>query len=572
MTKHKNMTNKSIKKLTVATVLCVFVASSAIVSPTTLLANDKDDGYSYTKKSYTSNKYSTSYISTKKSPYTIRIPSPRTASSKPKSTTTAQWTKNLFTSYNNTNSKKTTVNYGTRLTIRPKSNAGKSASTTSQNIIFKTFPKKVTAPVTKFTSLKVPSASYKKYVSAVIKPQPKKTTTTTTSTKRTVWTAPKPKTTTKTTTTKSTKPPTVKIYTPKKTAPTTKQTSQKKQSGTSFRSAPIPYLQRTEIQWLTYPDKNTAKNKEGSARVRFGGGSFHQLMGRLAIEGGNVNSLSISRNVLTYRYSETSDNNAAFLKRYRTNIPRNQIVNVACVDNCDIVQGPGSREIVRSRCADRDDYVRKARLRIIQECDDRFSPIVRSKVLSRLPIYQDTCISRYSQPSSDNKYSSANGFTYAPMQMKNGVMYQGHSSSIYLNNRKATMKTEVHELCHVNQMWYTRKMFANNHYVRTSLGNTDPNQFLNAWYDTQMARSFIAITDQINSGRKNPLNGYVWSLPSNSIFSSTNNNYSPLELSAELCALYFMQEIDPSAYANQSRALTPEVVRWIETYIVLPAT
>ena len=83
-----------------------------------------------------------------------------------------------------------------------------------------------------------------------------------------------------------------------------------------------------------------------------------------------------------------------------------------------------------------------------------------------------------------------------------------------------------------------------------------------------------------------------WNLPAGNIYRNIYS-FSPIELSAELCAMYFLEKMELESnyryeayyYTNTSKYalginirdfdispyLTPEVVEWLETYMILPS-
>ncbi len=331
-------------------------------------------------------------------------------------------------------------------------------------------------------------------------------------------------------------------------------------------------LKPTKIKWLKYPHKNTARNKQGNATIIWGGGSLHKLIGRLAIEGCNVDQIQIKNSNGVYRYQETGSTNNTFINKYRNFISKNTTIYISCIDNCIILKGPGQGAISQNeKCKNRDNYVtQRTPIKITKPCGYNFSNIIRTKVLNRLPIFQDTCITKYKITNNgSSKYHNARGFTYSPMKIANGKIYQNYTASIYLNQNKANTKTEVHELCHIYQAWYTQKIFMNNREISKSIGQNKSNAFAEKWYSTQMGKEFISITGQVKSKSQQKRNGYTtWSLPAYSNLKQIANNYTPHELAAEVCALYFMREINPGS----RNLLTPRMIRYVEKYFVLPKT
>ena len=148
------------------------------------------------------------------------------------------------------------------------------------------------------------------------------------------------------------------------------------------------------------------------------------------------------------------------------------------------------------------------------------------------------------------------------------------------------LKIEIHELCHVQQAYLGTSNSA------ISAMNSDPAYPILGfgWEHTEAHQKFVTIT---NFTITLELDHWIVELPENSVFKeiySINQN----ELSAELCSLYllnemgekfarydagpvrYLEDFDEVGYRIQpldfdvSRYLTPEIVEWLETYMILP--
>ena len=94
-------------------------------------------------------------------------------------------------------------------------------------------------------------------------------------------------------------------------------------------------LRPTHIHWFTRPEIDTDRNKQGTAIVKYGGGSFYQLISRLSIEGCEVINLQID--ATEYDFRHTNAQNSAFEDRFDTRISPGTQAVIQCVDHCDII-------------------------------------------------------------------------------------------------------------------------------------------------------------------------------------------------------------------------------------------
>ena len=200
-------------------------------------------------------------------------------------------------------------------------------------------------------------------------------------------------------------------------------------------------------------------------------------------------------------------------------------------------------------------------------CTDDFDVRVQEQVLPRMPKYPPTCIIRTMK-------SGLSGRAYAqnaniPVIVINGTKPNNKSQQVlYLG-------VEIHELCHINQHW--------NWLQQLSTGRENSANFGFHFNESAYGREFI---DLIGFVETSP---HKWSIPSNSVYKDIYRS-NPLELSAELCAMYLLDAIgEPSTYEYQRYGnahtptilpqrrnidvdvyLTPEVREWLETYMILP--
>ena len=113
----------------------------------------------------------------------------------------------------------------------------------------------------------------------------------------------------------------------------------------------------------------------------------------------------------------------------------------------------------------------------------------------------------------------------------------------------------IHELCHANQGYYQNYTTKKGH-----------------WRDTPAARDLIRIVGFEQSGEY----GDEWELPSNSpyreIYGGRGINASPIELGAEICALFIHPQtfLDSYTYTRQeieSVINNTQLQQWFNTYI-----
>ena len=145
--------------------------------------------------------------------------------------------------------------------------------------------------------------------------------------------------------------------------------------------------------------------------------------------------------------------------------------------------------------------------------------------------------------------------------------------SNFKNYKASLLTTEIHELCHINQHW---------HWLQQLQANTDTDYSSIASYHFNDTYSKELI-DLVGFTQPSP---GEWKLPIHSVYRDIYS-ISPYELSAELCSLYLLDAMgEPSDYEfgrytstyseisrrdfNASKYLTPEIVEWLETYMILP--
>ena len=361
-----------------------------------------------------------------------------------------------------------------------------------------------------------------------------------------------------------------------------KETKEKTEQTQSFN------LNETHIHWITDPQPDIQRNKQGQATIQYGGGSFYQLVSRLSTQGCNVHTLSIynqeKKQTYTYSFENTNEQNQEFTNNYKQHIPKDTNITITCVDNCTIIYGldlaedPRERQRIQNieRCRSIDFVLLNDETVIsYSECGDTWSDGIQ-QVFDRVPVLQDICkVSMVVE-------RSGGGFTYVPMGTHGGgVLVQNLVAGVYVGvedpNKKASdftnLVTEIHEICHVHQFWYTFKEYVDYDYIAKYYNTYNTIPINNLWYETPMAQEFIDVVGFTQKG-----NGDWYIEDSNSIFNKEFSSYfntNPEELSAQLCGIYLSEKIEssieyPQYTQNSYRYITPQIEQWIEKYIVLP--
>ena len=301
--------------------------------------------------------------------------------------------------------------------------------------------------------------------------------------------------------------------------------------------------------------------------LQWGGGSLYQLKGRLATMGCMANTIWLYDNDkwnIYNQYNISHDNFIIqqFLNTYSEFIPAGTLW-ADCYDLCETkeISCPSLEEMNKD-----DSHYSITSILNNFPCTDNFDPRVKQYVLSRLPHRSNTCIVR----NVIERYSiSGIAFTgniphpfivmYKPDRFKNDEYLAAKS-----------LKTEIHEMCHITQGWQWAQGL--------SVLIENDRSFNISEYEKEFI-NLVGFT-QTNSGK--------WRLPVGSAYRRIYS-FDPLELSAELCAMYLLDAMgEPSSYEfetysgggytrlpqrrdfNTSKYLTPEVVEWLETYMILP--
>ena len=210
-------------------------------------------------------------------------------------------------------------------------------------------------------------------------------------------------------------------------------------------------------------------------------------------------------------------------------------------------------------------------------CDDDFDPRVKEQVFPRLPLVPGVCIVR--QKVGEYGISGVASFetiNSPPVR----VVYEGPDVYRSAQERELIrLKMEIHELCHINQGWqWIQDMSPDRRELVYALDY--------AFNDSSQGQELIALAgfERVGPDRfESP-----WRLPSGSPYRDFYSK-NPVELSAELCAVYLLEAMgERSSYdyeryagdrkfqevpvrrADLNKWLTPEVRTWLETWMILP--
>ena len=308
--------------------------------------------------------------------------------------------------------------------------------------------------------------------------------------------------------------------------------------------------------------------------IQWGGGSLYHLKARLATMGCMLNTIWVYDNNRWFSYNQYNvphTLNQAFITQFSGGIPATTLY-ASCIhlctldiDNGDIIEGKECtrfEDIVQQVWIPNGVQAQADGYPTIDDdavCNDDFHPLVKERVFSLLPVFPDTCIVR--QTIIDPLHSG--GAAYG------GYIVLWNRSAPFNNTERvkeafriSKLHTEVHELCHIQQMYYLVQQAQLNQYIKTYDG----------LFEVEANKEFMDIVGFTENPEWN------FYLPTNSIYKEIYSK-DPVELSAELCTLYMLDKIgEKSAYTtdrtrpnfNPHRYLTPQVVEWLEKYMVLP--
>ena len=311
--------------------------------------------------------------------------------------------------------------------------------------------------------------------------------------------------------------------------------------------------------------------------IQWGGGSLYHLKARLATMGCMLNTIWVYENREWYSYNQYNvpdQLNQPFLARFKDHIPPTTLYGT-CIGICardiefgDLIERGECQQwedILELWILDREDLEASGHPTIDDDaiCTDDFNPIVKEKVFSLLPVLPDTCIVRQ-VPKPSSFHGRALAYTGYIVLWFEPVPHDLSEDSKE-SRRIAELSTEMHELCHMQQSYYIIQQEKLNR-IDIDIYHTD------AYKEFMALTGFTASYDEAS---------WAFQLPDNSMFKEIYS-INPVELSAELCSFYILENIwEQSGYTknwhadkgvgfNPQKYLTPEVKEWLETYMVLP--
>ena len=307
--------------------------------------------------------------------------------------------------------------------------------------------------------------------------------------------------------------------------------------------------------------------------LQWGGGSLYQLKGRLATMGCMVNNISFTSPETNTQYTynqyttrSTNPTNQQFLKKYEQLIPVN-VLYADCYDVCELRED--KKCILWEEMRDLGDlnYADIVYPTGGLPCTADFHPKVMSNVFNVLPVAPDLCIIRRE----DYNYAQIGGQAIAGDQsIPPFILIFKHSNHIEVE----LLHTEIHEICHINQYWHWLQQLK-----LDSQARYNSSRYFN---NSSHGQEFIDLI-----GFKQ-FDSPDWKLPVDNVYRDV---YSliPVELAAELCSMHLLDKMgergtyDYQTYSDgryimlpekrdfdASKYLTPEIVEWLETYMILP--
>ena len=313
--------------------------------------------------------------------------------------------------------------------------------------------------------------------------------------------------------------------------------------------------------------------------LQWGGGSLLHFKGRLTTMGCIANNISLhdpdtgqAHIYNQYNTPSTDLNNQRFLRAFEQFLPAGTF-SVDCYNICEF----RDRECVSFEEMNKRQGGYASQLSFHSSilnlsCTTDFNSKVTSQIFPSLPHIPNVCIVTKQL----NDGGGVGGIVAKlPINTPQFITIFDDKTPYRSNKEYITIRlaTEIHELCHINQRWQQAQQLrpSKNYNQDTSLD----------FIYSQYGKEFMDTIGYQQFGGGLPF------LPTNSIY---RNIYSikPLELSAELCTLYLLNQIgERSRYDYETSSgvffrkipirdfdtspyLTPEVIEWLETYMILP--
>ena len=351
-----------------------------------------------------------------------------------------------------------------------------------------------------------------------------------------------------------------------------------------------PTLAAHEIEWTRYPAKNTERNKEGFGNAVWGGGSFLKVIGKLAIEGCDVNAIAIydsaGEELLYLHHFQAPDFiNTDFGKgQYLRDVPAGSVLAFTCVDACNIFIGPGAKDFRDSAedgsieaCMSVEEYMAEYSIDVLFDiqtgCTDDFTDEVTRQLLPIMPMFQDTCRVYFSARQSQSKIGGVS-YHANTLNLRFLAFYRENRPFILIDSDDVAEEVGwdyfldtnliMHELCHQQQSWYTNKFYNTYDFARE--GDLSP------WVSTGAAQTLVKIV-----GFKEGDDGGFFLEENNRYLGSPYWNHYPGEFAAEACANQMMHRIYDNEYPEIGYServvndffVTGELAEWMKKYVIV---
>lgn len=353
-------------------------------------------------------------------------------------------------------------------------------------------------------------------------------------------------------------------------------------------SIPDYDLEPTKIEWITTPEINTDRNKQGTAIIQYGGGSFYKLISRLAVEGCDVINVKVGD--LEYDFRKPGVENQPFKARYDENILPHANMRVACVDRCDVIIGLDSAKDAnwkkkvetKEKCSGLE-FIHWEESLYNSDCYTDWTPRIQ-QVLQALPVHQDVCrVDSIEAPETSDRLAHIwpsvlvrGGLMFSewtPMMFFYHIVPDFDDTKTYDFNEPRWDKVTAHEFCHHQQSWYTYKQYVNDEHLEI-YSDRDSSEFVVAlWKETPMAREFAEIVGFTQNHEGD------WVPASDGAYRQVFSNDSPLiEMAAETCVFYLAEKvINPTllsgVYELQELVVKfyslQELEEWAEKYVLI---
>ena len=318
--------------------------------------------------------------------------------------------------------------------------------------------------------------------------------------------------------------------------------------------------------------------------LQWGGGSLLHLKGRLATMGCIANNISFSDPTTSiqhtynqYNTRSTDPMNQQFTQTFERYVPAGAM-QADCYNICEFKDERCFSPEETREYYDNQDFSNYDDTFDVRDrpCTDDFHPTVKEKILPILPIHPNTCIIRSKRGPGNNTAGFAIGDSInLPPAV---VIFEGnHYYRSWTNEHNdILLHIEIHELCHVNQQW---------HWIQSlALDKPIDYSYNKAWryFGNVHGKEFTRIVEYDTVISNN--------VPLDSPYRDIYGYRLRIELPAELCALHLLNKVGANSQYNYSKwsryrdrfiripvrdfdtspYLTPEIIEWLETYMILP--